>query len=126
MSLLQKYALKALAWVAGSSVVKDQAPKIASAIVIKGKTIPVEDVEALLGAVAQALALAGDGKDAAAIRAEIAPVFLEVAEDIASLLIPYGGTAVALAAWAIKNSRPMTFEEEQAWMARATEGIENR
>lgn len=126
MELIKRYAAKLLSWAVGSSVVTAQAPKIASAIVIKGKTIPVEDVEAILGAVAQALSLAGQGKGAKEVAEAVGPAFLLVAEDVASLLIPYGGTAVALAAWAIKNSRPMTFEEEQAWMARATNGLENR
>jgi hypothetical protein len=113
LSALADWALKA-----GGGAVPNV---VSSAIVIKGKTLPLEDVKTALSAIPTALQLHAEGKSAGEIAKAITPLLLSVGEDVAGMLIPYGGTAVALAAWVIENARPMTFEEEQAWMARASQ-----
>lgn len=50
-----------------------------------------------------------------------APEVLAMLEQIANYVAPGSGTAIEVVAFLATQARPMTFEEEQAWMARASE-----
>lgn len=113
-----------LAWLI-EAIWKREKAKVSAAIIIRGKTVPLADIEAVVSAIPAALRLSAEGKTAAEIAKIIAPTLEGVAEDVVGMLIPGGGVALGLAIWALENSRPMTQEETNAWMDRAGAGSQS-
>ncbi len=95
------------------------------AIVIRGVTIPFKDFEKLGAAVPTVLFGIGAGRPAKDILSDIEPSLLPIIEDIANVIFPGAGPAIAIIAFLIANARPMTQEETNNWMDRLGAGSQS-
>lgn len=98
------------------------APKLANiSIVIDGKTIPINDVRTLANAIPTALESYANGQSAQQILDDLRPTLLTVGEDVGNLFIPGAGAGIAVIAYLLSKSRPMTQAETNVWMDRASQ-----
>jgi hypothetical protein len=65
------------------------------------------------------------GMSAEQVVADLEPTALTILEDIANMFFPGAGAVIALLAYIISKSRPMTQEETNAWMDRTTQNEGN-
>lgn len=65
------------------------------------------------------------GLSAEQVLVNLEPAALTVLEYVANMFMPGAGGAIALVVWVIKNSRPMTWDEEQAWMNKSGIGSQS-
>lgn len=97
-------------------------PDIPSAFTFGGVTIPLSAFKPLLAAGQPII----DGIKAkktpheiiADVEAAAGPAAIAVLETVANAAFPGGGTAVGLIVWALEHQKPMTQDEENAWMDR--------
>ncbi len=99
--------------------------KNVAAIVFKGKTIPLADIESVTSALVRTAKGVSNGEDEKTILAAVGPMLLNVGEDVASMFIPGAGAAIEVVAWMLRNSRPMTQEETNAFMDRFGAGSQS-
>lgn len=95
---------------------KREKPKMPVTISVGGKAVPLADIEAIATAIPLALRDYAAGKSTAEILTNLAPTLLEVSETAANLFLPGAGTAIGVIAYILSKSRPMTQEEELAYM----------
>lgn len=112
-----KLLARILAWFA-----KKEAPELGNiSIVIDGKVIPIADVRAMANAIPTALEAYASGQSPEQIVADLRPTLLTVGEDVANLFMPGAGAGIAVIAYILGKSRPMTQAETNAWMDRASQ-----
>lgn len=99
---------------------------LAETITIDGKTYSLAQVEAAIAAVPQIKANAAAGMGVTELIASIEPAAIPIIEALSNLFFPGLGTIESVVLSIIKASRPMTQEETNAWMDRATAGLSNR
>ena len=85
---------------------------------IGGVAVPWSDVDRLVGAAPSLAREIKAGAPAAQVVAAVGPEILAIIETVANLLFPGAGTGIDVIATLISMSRPMTAEEERAWMDR--------
>ncbi len=106
----------ALAWLF-SFLWKKEGKRMAAAISIGGKVVPLEDIELIAAAIPTALRDYASGKSAKEIMADLAPTLLSVSEDAANLICPGAGTAIGVIAYILNKSHPMSQTEINEWMS---------